>query len=147
MSDDIDKMSIDELREAHVLAREAQAPAVDVPPLNQPAPASVLVSDAISVAAATVKLPPFTPSAVKAWFVQVEGHFANVGIKSSAAKVRHVQGALDTALLTRILVWISTNYPEGVVTYDQLKAQLFELYSVKPAECTARILSEGKNGL
>ena len=52
---------------------------------------------------ATVKLPPFYPSAEKFWFVQAESQFAVKGVTNDATKYHHIVSALPQEITIRVM--------------------------------------------
>ena len=78
----------------------------------------------VTVAAASIKLPPFWPADPHIWFAQVEAQFATRKITTQQAMYEYVVSSLTPDLATEVHNLILTT-PEDH-PHDTLKAQLIK---------------------
>ena len=96
----------------------SDAPAVQPPEEHAPPPVPA------SVAAVSVKIPPFWPADLLVWFAQVEAQFTTRNITSQRMQFNHVVAALSNEFATEVCDIILS--PPDVDAYSKLKDLLIK---------------------
>ena len=94
----------------------------DDEPAGGTADSAAFTAGQVAVATVSVKLPPFWPSDLEVWFVQVEAHFTTRRITAEKTKFDYVIASLSPEVATEVRDLILK--PPTADPYTVLKEQL-----------------------
>lgn len=108
----------------------------DLPEENTTAPAAA----ANNISRVSVKMPPFSRTNPKLWFIQLQSHFHTAGIVRDDTKFHHVIASVETDILEQVIDIVES--PPADNKYETLKNKIIAIFSLTTYQKQQKLFAE-----
>lgn len=102
--------------------------------------ASTAAAAATHISRISVKMPPFSRTNPKLWFLQLESHFHTASIVRDDTKFHHVVSSVETDILEQVMDIVEV--PPTNNKYDTLKNKIVDIFSLSAHQKQQRLFNE-----